>query len=80
VSLFVFRRTWGEQNSEAEAHEQLDYYVKNVVNPFIDTAELYPVPPKAETVGKTEVIIGNWLEKNPEMRKKIFLASKVGVL
>jgi aryl-alcohol dehydrogenase-like predicted oxidoreductase len=51
--------------------------VKNVENPFIDTAELYPVPPRAETVGRTEVIIGNWLEKNPGMRQKIFLASKV---
>ena len=45
--------TFGEQNSEAEAHEQLDYAIANGVN-FIDAAEMYPVPPKAETQGRTE--------------------------
>uniref|UniRef100_A0A7S1DKA7 NADP-dependent oxidoreductase domain-containing protein n=1 Tax=Hemiselmis andersenii TaxID=464988 RepID=A0A7S1DKA7_HEMAN len=71
--------TWGDQNTELDAHAQLDYYVfeSGIKNPFIDTAELYPVPPKRETVGRTEVYIGNWLEKHPEVRPKIFLASKV---
>uniref|UniRef100_A0A7S0YZV7 NADP-dependent oxidoreductase domain-containing protein n=1 Tax=Hemiselmis tepida TaxID=464990 RepID=A0A7S0YZV7_9CRYP len=71
--------TWGDQNTESDAHAQLDYYVfkSGIQNPFVDTAELYPVPPKAETVGRTEVYIGNWLEKNPGARQKIFLASKV---
>eukprot|EP00283_Hemiselmis_rufescens_P001041 CAMPEP_0173470966 /NCGR_PEP_ID=MMETSP1357-20121228/78155_1 /TAXON_ID=77926 /ORGANISM="Hemiselmis rufescens, Strain PCC563" /LENGTH=365 /DNA_ID=CAMNT_0014439265 /DNA_START=161 /DNA_END=1258 /DNA_ORIENTATION=+ len=71
--------TWGDQNTELEAHAQLDYYVfkSGIQNPFIDTAELYPVPPTRETVGRTEVYIGNWLEANPTARSKIFLASKV---
>lgn len=54
--------TFGEQNSEAEAHEQLDYAYEAGVN-FIDTAEMYPVPPKAETYGRTEEYIGNWLKQ-----------------
>ena len=49
--------TYGEQNTEAEAHEQLDYAVANGVN-FIDTAEIYAVPPRAETYGLTEQYIG----------------------
>ncbi|KAH8089951.1 oxidoreductase [Aureococcus anophagefferens] len=52
--------TWGEQNTEAEAFEQLDYALAHGVN-FIDTAELYPVPPNAQTYGETERIIGRWL-------------------
>lgn len=67
--------TWGEQNSEAEAHEQLDYAVSNGVN-FIDTAELYAIPPKAETYGLTEQYIGNWLSKTGK-RDQVVLASKV---
>ena len=54
--------TWGEQNSEKEAFEQMDYAIDQGVN-FFDTAELYSVPPKKETWGSTEKIIGNWLEK-----------------
>ena len=54
--------TFGEQNTESEAHEQLDYATANEVN-FIDTAEMYPVPAMEETFTKTETIIGNWLEK-----------------
>ena len=67
--------TWGEQNSQKEGFEQMDYALERGVN-FFDTAELYAIPPKAKTYGKTEEIIGNWfkLRKN---RKKIILASKI---
>ena len=68
--------TWGEQNTQNEAFEQMDYSLDNGVN-FWDTAELYAVPPKAETYGHTETIIGNWFEKTKK-RKDIILASKVG--
>ena len=68
--------TWGEQNTQNEAFEQMDYSLDNGVN-FWDTAELYAVPPKAETYGHTEPIIGNWFEKTKK-RKDIILASKVG--
>ena len=67
--------TWGEQNSEAEAHEQLDYAQSLEIN-FIDTAEAYPVPPRAETYGTTESHIGTWLKKR-QTRDKIILATKV---
>jgi len=68
--------TWGSQNNEADAFEQIDYALAQGIN-FIDTAEVYAVPPKAETQGLTETYIGNWLAKNPEKRKEIVLASKV---
>ena len=55
--------TWGEQNSEAEAHAQLDYAVARGIN-FIDTAEMYPVPPNAATQGRTEIYLGNWLGRH----------------
>ncbi len=67
--------TWGEQNTQEEAFEQMDYALDNDVN-FWDTAELYAVPPKAETFGHTEIIIGNWLEKRKK-RDKVVLATKV---
>ncbi len=67
--------TWGEQNSEAEAHAQLDYALAQGIN-FIDTAEMYPVPPRAETQGLTERYIGAWLKQRGN-RDKIILASKV---
>ena len=67
--------TWGTQNSEKEAFEQMDYSIDQGVN-FFDTAELYSVPPTAESYGKTEVMIGNWFEKRKN-RDKIILASKV---
>lgn len=54
--------TFGEQNTEQEGHQQLDYAISQGVN-FIDTAELYAIPPCAETYGATEEIIGNWLQK-----------------
>ena len=68
--------TWGEQNSEAEAHEQLDYAVDVGGINFIDTAELYPVAPKADTQGRTETYIGSWLAKRKD-RDKLIIASKV---
>ena len=68
--------TWGEQNTQNEAFEQMDYSLDNGVN-FWDTAELYAVPPKAETYGYTETIIGNWFDKTKK-RKEVILASKVG--
>jgi aryl-alcohol dehydrogenase-like predicted oxidoreductase len=66
--------TWGEQNTEVEAHEQLDYAIAQGIN-FIDTAEMYPVPPSARTQGRTEKILGTWLERQD--RSKIIVASKV---
>ena len=68
--------TWGEQNTQIEAFEQMNYSLDNGVN-FWDTAELYAVPPKAETYGHTETIIGNWFEETKK-RKDVILASKVG--
>lgn len=67
--------TFGEQNTEAEAHSQLDYALERGIN-FIDTAEMYPVMPRAETQGSTERIIGTWLKKSGR-RKDIILASKI---
>ena len=67
--------TWGTQNSEKEAFEQMDYSIDQGVN-FFDTAELYSVPPTAESYGKTEVMIGNWFEKKKNRNKGI-LASKI---
>ncbi len=67
--------TFGEQNTEAQAHEQLDHAVAAGVN-LIDTAEMYPVPPRPATQGLTETYIGNWLHKRGQ-REKIILASKV---
>jgi len=68
--------TWGVQNSEADAHAQLDFFVGRG-GTFIDTAEMYPVPPAADVIGRTETYIGTWLKKNPDKRSSIFLASKV---
>jgi len=67
--------TYGEQNNQEEGFEQMDYAVKNGIN-FFDTAELYAIPPKEKTYGKTEEIIGNWFQKRKN-RKKIILASKI---
>ena len=67
--------TWGEQNTQKEGFEQMDYALDQGVN-FWDTAELYAVPPKAETFGHTEAIIGNWFEKSKK-REKVILATKV---
>ncbi len=67
--------TWGEQNTQSQAFEQMDYALERGVN-FWDTAELYSVPPKAETYGSTETIIGNWFAKTKQ-RAKVVLASKI---
>jgi len=66
--------TWGEQNGERDAHAQLDYAVAHGIN-FIDTAEMYPVPPNGRTQGHTETILGHWLARQP--REKLVVASKV---
>tara|TARA_R110002073_G_scaffold332517_1_gene518682 strand:+ start:1 stop:1032 length:1032 start_codon:yes stop_codon:yes gene_type:complete len=67
--------TWGNQNTEAEGHEQIDYAIDQGVN-FIDTAELYPVPATAEMSGRTSKIIGTWLKKSGR-RDKVVIASKI---
>lgn len=67
--------TWGEQNSEQEAFQQLDYAMEQGIN-FIDAAEMYPVPPRAETQGLTEQYLGNWLARRGQ-RDDLVIASKV---
>lgn len=67
--------TWGEQNTPQQAFEQMDYAVAEGIN-FFDTAEMYPVPPKPDTQGSTETIVGDWLQARG-CRDKIILASKV---
>lgn len=67
--------TYGQQNTEAEGHEQIEYALSQGVN-FIDTAEMYSVPGRPETQGSTERIIGTWLKKS-KGRKDIILATKI---
>ncbi len=67
--------TWGEQNTQEEGFKQMDYALDKGVN-FWDTAELYAVPPRAETYGHTEIIIGNWFKKTKK-RDKVILGTKV---
>lgn len=67
--------TWGGQNSEAEAHEQLDYAVSAGIN-FIDTAEMYPFPVDSGSIGQTETILGNWLKKRDD-RDDLVVATKI---
>ncbi|HUH86921.1 MAG TPA: NADP(H)-dependent aldo-keto reductase [Pusillimonas sp.] len=67
--------TFGEQNTEAQAHEQLDYAYAQGVN-LVDVAEMYPVPPRAETYGCSERFVGSWLKKTG-LRSKIVLATKI---
>lgn len=66
--------TFGEQNSEADAHAQLDLAISNGVN-FIDTAEMYPIPPRGETQGLTESYVGSWLKH--QQRDKLIVATKI---
>lgn len=68
--------TFGEQVPEPDAHRILDHSLARGVN-FLDTAEMYSVPARAETCGATETIIGNWLARNPGVRQKVVLATKV---
>lgn len=68
--------TWGCQNTQADADAQLDYALAQGVN-FIDTAEMYAVPPSAQTYGATERIIGNWLSRHSAKRQDIVLATKM---
>ncbi|MEZ0169023.1 aldo/keto reductase [Microvirga sp. TS319] len=67
--------TWGQQNTEADGHEQMDYALDQGIN-FFDTAELYSIPPRPETQGSTERIIGSWF-RSRGARDKVILASKV---
>lgn len=68
--------TWGLQNDQSDADQQIAYALSQGVN-FIDTAEMYAVPPSAETYGKTEAIIGHWLAENKNQRNNIVLATKI---
>ncbi len=68
--------TWGTQNTQQDADEQIACALGKGVN-FIDTAEMYSIPPTAESYGKTETIIGNWLARNPGRRGEFILASKI---
>ena len=74
-SLCLGTMTWGEQNDRQEAFAQMDYALARGIN-FFDTAELYPVPPKAETYGRTEEFMGDWFAERKN-RDKVILASKV---
>ena len=67
--------TWGSQNTEAEGHAQMDYALDHGVT-YWDTAEMYAVPPRAETYGRTEEIIGSWFAARGG-RDRVILASKI---
>ncbi|HUM99802.1 MAG: aldo/keto reductase [Halothiobacillus sp. 20-53-49] len=73
-ALCLGTMTFGQQNSESEGHAQLDFARAQGIN-FIDTAEMYPVPPRAETQGRTEEIVGTWLTK--QARDSVVLATKI---
>ena len=75
TSVCLGTMTWGKQNTEAEAHAQLDYAISRGIN-FIDTAEMYPVPGEAETQGRTESYIGSWIAARKN-RDKYVLATKI---
>ena len=75
TSLCLGSMTWGQQNTEAEGHAQIDHAIGRGIN-FIDTAEMYSIPPRAETQGSTERIIGSWLAAHGG-RDKLIIASKV---
>ena len=72
-ALCLGSMTWGQQNSEAEGHAQLDYAFAHGVN-FIDTAEIYAIPPCPETQGATERIIGSWIAARGN-RDKLIIAT-----
>ena len=73
-ALCLGSMTWGGQNTESEAHQQLDYAIESGIN-FIDTAELYAIPVNAETQGLTEKFIGTWLKKRKD-REQLIIATK----
>lgn len=75
TSVCLGTMTWGQQNTEVEAHEQLDYAIGEGIN-FIDTAEMYPVPSREETQGRTESYIGSWM-RSRKNRDKVIIATKV---
>ncbi|RNF49750.1 aldo/keto reductase [Marinomonas hwangdonensis] len=68
--------TWGTQNTQADADVQIEYALANGVN-FMDTAEMYSIPPNAESYGKTETIIGDWLSRHSSRRQEFVLATKI---
>lgn len=68
--------TWGLQNTQQQADQQIEYALSQGIN-FIDTAEMYAVPPSPETYGKTEEIIGDWLSRNPQRRSELIIATKI---
>jgi aryl-alcohol dehydrogenase-like predicted oxidoreductase len=68
--------TWGLQNNQQDANQQIEYAISQGVN-FIDTAEMYAVPPSPDTYGKTESILGNWLAENKTQRKDLIITSKI---
>jgi len=68
--------TWGLQNNQQDADQQIKYALSRGIN-FIDSAEMYAIPPSADTYGKTETIIGNWLAVNQNQRKHLIIASKI---
>ena len=75
-NLCLGTMTFGTQTSEAEGHVQMDFALSNGIN-FFDTAEMYPVNPiSAETIGRTEEILGTWNAKNPSKRGTYILATK----
>ena len=73
-SVCLGTMTFGQQNSEADGHAQLDFAFERGIN-FIDMAEMYPVPTRAETQGATESIVGSWLKGRP--REKLVIATKI---
>lgn len=75
-SVCLGTMTWGTQNNQQDANEQIEYALSQGVN-FIDTAEMYAIPPSAQTYGTTETIIGNWIAANQERREEFILASKI---
>ncbi len=68
--------TWGMQNTQKDAFQQIEYALKHGVN-FWDTAEMYAIPPTPDTYATTETIIGNWFKENPTKRKDVILATKI---
>ena len=68
--------TWGSQNSQQDADSQIEFALAQGIN-FIDTAEMYAIPPSEKSYGITETMIGNWLSKNPQRRSELIIASKI---